>query len=169
MDAYTVFPNRMGEPVFRAGNGVDGHGGSVGGGCRPAADRRRVASDGCRPGGMPMCYPSAGVRFSRERHRPVADSGGVGVVLLTALITVATVLALVGLAHVRAGDTGSNLPTSVGVVQVRSGEGLGELAHRVAPGAGTGVMVERIKELNGLADSTVRQGQQLLVPMAQVR
>lgn len=174
MDAYAVFPNRIGEQAFRAECGADryrdsGHRDRVHGRRRVVTDRRRVAADGRRPGGMPMRYPSAGVRLSRAPHRPIAGSGGVGAVLVTVLLTVVTVLVLVGLAHLSAGEVGSGVPTSVGAVQVRAGEGLGELAHRVAPAAGTGAMVERIKELNGLTDSSVRQGQQLLVPTSQER
>lgn len=168
MDAYTVFPNRIAEPVDSARCAQVGQGRMIAR-RRVAGDRRRVMGDRRRPGGATVRYRAVVPRVSRAEHHPAASSGGVVTVLVTGLLTVATVLVLVGLAHLRAADVDSAVPKSVGVVQVHSGEGLGELAHRIAPEVGTGVMVERIMELNGLTDSTVRQGQQLLVPLNEHR
>jgi len=67
----------------------------------------------------------------------------------------------------RTGGTGSGavaLPTETAVVQVRQGENLSSLASRVAPGAPTSAVVQRIVDLNGLGTVAVRTGQALVVP-----
>ena len=56
------------------------------------------------------------------------------------------------------------VPESTAVVQVRAGESLSELATRVAPGAPTTAVVQRIVRLNGLPGASVRVGETLVVP-----
>lgn len=56
-----------------------------------------------------------------------------------------------------------SLPSETTVVRVKPGESLWELAGRVAPKSDASVVVERIRELNGV-EGAVQPGQPLTVP-----
>jgi predicted Zn-dependent protease len=64
-----------------------------------------------------------------------------------------------------AGGTAAGMPDQVGVVRVEAGEGLQQLAARVAPGAPTAQMVDRIRELNRLDSVVLDAGQTLIAPV----
>jgi hypothetical protein len=57
-------------------------------------------------------------------------------------------------------------PVGTTVAVVGAGESLTDVAGRVAPGADTGAVVTRIRELNGLEGSSVAPGRPLVVPAA---
>ena len=61
---------------------------------------------------------------------------------------------------------GADVPATTTVVRVLPGESLSELAGRMAPGSDTDAVVDRIRELNRLSDSSVRSGQPLTVPFS---
>lgn len=122
--------------------------------------RRRPATR--RPGGRPLAHRTGGATFSRAAHgRPAPRAGG-GVLVIAAL---ATALAIVGFACLGAGSVDGAVPTRTVVVQVRSGESLGDIAARTAPGAVVEQVVARIVEMNALAGSGVHPGQSLVVPV----
>ena len=58
----------------------------------------------------------------------------------------------------------TTVPAATAVVQVGAGETVWDVARRVAPDAATPAVVQRIRELNGMAGSELRPGQQLTVP-----
>ena len=58
------------------------------------------------------------------------------------------------------------VPGRLAVVQVQTGETLQQVAHRVAPDAPVGQVVERIRELNQLDSVALDAGQTLIAPVA---
>jgi predicted Zn-dependent protease len=91
----------------------------------------------------------------------------VGLALLAGVITVwLGVMANFGSAvnGESAGSTAS-VPAALAVVRVEPGESLQALAARVAPGAPTRDVVERIRDLNALDSNTVSAGQTLIAPI----
>ncbi|MFC4858505.1 LysM peptidoglycan-binding domain-containing protein [Actinophytocola glycyrrhizae] len=80
-------------------------------------------------------------------------------VLVVASAACAAVLGLGALA----GAVAPSVPSETTVVRVKPGESLWELAGRVAPASDASVVVERIRELNGV-EGLVRPGQPLTVP-----
>ncbi|MGB9280976.1 MAG: LysM peptidoglycan-binding domain-containing protein [Pseudonocardiaceae bacterium] len=50
------------------------------------------------------------------------------------------------------------------VLRVGAGETMWDVARRVAPHSDQRVMVQRIRQLNGIVGSTIEPGQQLQVP-----
>ncbi len=99
-----------------------------------------------------MRYRGPGVVMSRASHRrrPITPATTVGLALLAALVTVW--LGVVAQFGGVVGNTGSSapVPDTLAVVQVQSGETLQQVAHRVAPDAPVGHVVDRIRELNQL-------------------
>jgi LysM domain-containing protein len=132
-------------------------------GLRPGETRRRPRSH--RPGGAPLRYRGTGVLMSRASHRrrPITPATTVVLALVAAGITVW--LGLV--AHV-GGVTGvgAPVPGRLAVVQVQTGETLQQVAHRVAPDAPVGQVVDRIRELNQLDSVALDAGQTLIAPVA---
>jgi ABC-type antimicrobial peptide transport system ATPase subunit len=63
-----------------------------------------------------------------------------------------------------AGSGAHTVPHRTAVVRVEPGEGLLDVAERVAPHSDASAVADRIRELNGLPDSAVRPGQPLTVP-----
>ena len=63
------------------------------------------------------------------------------------------------------GDSSRRCPTRLAVVQVQAGETLQQVAHRVAPDAPVGQVVERIRELNQLESVSLDAGQTLIAPI----
>ncbi len=57
------------------------------------------------------------------------------------------------------------MPDRLAVVQVQTGETLQQVAHRVAPDAPVGQVVERIRELNQLDSVALDAGQTLIAPV----
>ena len=57
------------------------------------------------------------------------------------------------------------MPDRLAVVQVQSGETLQQVAHRVAPDAPVGQVVDRIRELNQLDSAALDAGQTLIAPI----
>jgi hypothetical protein len=131
-------------------------------GFRPADVRRRPASR--RPGGSPMRYGGSGVLMSRVSHRrrPITPATTVLLALIAAAITVW--LGLVAQFGEMASGT-TSVPGRLAVVQVQTGETLQQVAHRVAPDAPVGQVVERIRELNQLDSVALDAGQTLIAPI----
>ncbi|MGK2855487.1 MAG: LysM peptidoglycan-binding domain-containing protein [Microbacteriaceae bacterium] len=124
--------------------------------------RRRVQSH--RPGAAPLSYRGTGVLMSRASHRrrPITPVATVLLALLAGGITL-----WLGLVAQLGGPTETpvQLPTRLSVVYVQDGETLQHIAHRVAPDAPAGSVVERIRELNKLESGTVQAGQTLIAPI----
>jgi hypothetical protein len=112
-----------------------------------------------------MRYRGTGVLMSRASHRrrPVTPATTVVLAVIAAGIT-----AWLGLVAQFGGLTGSNapLPDRLAVIQVQTGETLQQVAHRVAPDAPVGQVVERIRELNQLDSVALDAGQTLIAPIA---
>jgi predicted Zn-dependent protease len=98
-----------------------------------------------------------------HRRRPITPATTVALALLAALITVW--LGLVAQFGTAVAGTAAAVPDQLGVVQVQAGESLQQLAARVAPGAPTGQVVNRIRELNGLGSVALDAGQTLIAPI----
>jgi predicted Zn-dependent protease len=114
-----------------------------------------------------MRYRGPGVMMSRASHRrrPITPATTVGLALLAALITVwLGVVAQFG-GVVGAAGSSAPLPDTVAVVQVQPGETLQQVAHRVAPDAPVGHVVDRIRELNQLESVSLDAGQTLIAPV----
>jgi hypothetical protein len=130
-------------------------------GFRPADTRRRPRSN--RPAVAPMRYRGTGVRMSRVSHRrPITPATTVVLALIAAGITV-----WLGLVAQFGGVTGGDapVPARLAVIQVQTGETLQQVAHRVAPDAPVGQVVERIRELNQLESMALDAGQTLIAPI----
>ena len=132
---------------------------------RPGTRRTRVlrtgAGDFRRPPGRPRPITAPGVATAAACG-PTQVSGGVQL----ALVGLLTFLACLVLAAVNGlSSTGSQpVPAGVATVQVRDGESLPELAHRIAPNSPVDEVVDRIVALNHLADRALHAGQPLEVP-----
>lgn len=134
-------------------------------GIRPAGIRRRPGSR--RPGGAPVRYRGTGVLMSRASHRrrPITPVTTVVLALVAAAITV-----WLGLVAQFGGVMGDSegavrVPDRLAVVQVQLGETLQQVAHRVAPDAPVGQVVDRIRELNQLDSVALDAGQTLIAPV----
>ena len=129
---------------------------------RPSDVRRRPRSG--RPGGAPVRYRGTGVMMSRASHRrrPITPLTTVVLALVAAGITV-----WLGLVAQLGGVVGSTaeVPNRLAVIQVQTGETLQHVAHRVAPDAPVGQVVERIRELNQLDSVALDAGQTLIAPV----
>ena len=124
---------------------------------RPAARPRPVAvrrPHVVSPGASPRLTPTA-CKLEEPRRR----TG-----LLVAL-GVAVALAVAGLGVLGNLSAQANVPTETATVRVGVGEGLWDVAARMAPDADRAAVVDRIKELNHLDSASVRPGQQLTVPV----
>jgi len=131
-------------------------------GFRPADTPRRPRSN--RPAVAPMRYRGTGVVMSRARHRrPITPTTTVLLALVASAITV-----WLGLVAQLGGVTGveSPVPDRLAVIQVQTGETLQQVAHRVAPDAPVGQVVERIRQLNELDSVALDAGQTLIAPIA---
>jgi hypothetical protein len=132
-------------------------------GLRPVDVRRAPRSK--RPAGTPMRYRGTGVLMSRVSHRrrPITPVTTVMLALLAAGITV-----WLGLVAQVGGVRGvqAPMPDRLAVVQVQTGETLQQVAHRVAPDAPVGQVVQRIRELNQLDSAALDAGQTLIAPIA---
>src|SRR6202171_1015341 len=101
------------------------------------------------PGGAPLRYRGSGVLMSRASHRrrPITPATTVVLALIASGITV-----WLGLVAQFGGVTGveAPVPGRLAVVQVQTGETLQQVAHRVAPDAPAGQVIERIRQLHPL-------------------
>ena len=57
------------------------------------------------------------------------------------------------------------VPGQLAVVRVQSGESIEQVAHRVAPDAPEGAVVDQIRELNKLPSVALAAGQTLIAPV----
>jgi len=150
LDTREIQAVPVGRPVVRPG-------------IRQADTRRRPRSR--RPGGAPVRYRSTGVLMSRASHRrrPITPVTTVLLALVAAGITV-----WLGLVAQFGGVVGESaaVPGRLAVVQVQMGETLQQVAHRVAPDAPVGQVVDRIREPNQLDSVAVDAGQTLIAPVA---
>lgn len=138
----------------------------------PSCGPRPLRPAGVRPGeARPADVRPAEVRRDQSRRQAVvhrgpgpADLGSARAahLILAVVVTVALVCGLGAVGHL-AGD-GSDVPSPTAVVQVGAGETLWDVAERVAPGSERQAVVQRIRELNGMAGSELRPGQALRVP-----
>jgi hypothetical protein len=132
-------------------------------GLRPTDTRRRPRSN--RPTGAAMRYRGTGVLVSRASHRrrPITPATTVVLALVASAITV-----WLGLVAQFGGVTGGDapVPARLAVIQVQTGETLQHVAHRVAPDAPVGQVIERIRELNQLDSVALDAGQTLIAPIA---
>jgi len=98
----------------------------------------------------------------RHRRRPITPATTVVLALIASGITV-----WLGLVAQLGGVTGGDgpVPGRLAVIQVQTGETLQQVAHRVAPDAPVGQVVERIRELNQLDSVALDAGQTLIAPI----
>lgn len=129
---------------------------------RPASSRRPRSQ---RPSGAAMSYRGSGVLVSRASHRrrPITPVTTVILALIAGAITL-----WLGLVAQFGGVVGgeAQVPGRLAVVQVQTGESLQQVAHRVAPDAPVGDVVDRIRELNELESVALDAGQTLIAPVA---
>jgi LysM domain len=92
--------------------------------------------------------------------RPSVRSGRVASLIAAAVVTLALVTGLGWLGQA----TNSGIPERTTVVRVGAGETVWDVAARVAPRSDQRVVVERIRQLNGMVGTAVRPDQQLKVP-----
>jgi hypothetical protein len=84
------------------------------------------------------------------------------------LATAATVtLAVIGGLGWIGQASGPGVPAKTAVIRVGAGETVWDVAQRVAPKSDPRAVVERIRQLNGMAGSAIQPGQQLQVPYGQ--
>lgn len=113
-------------------------------------------ADGRRPARLVAALPRAVARPCPPRT--VASSLG-----WLMLVGVLTFLVVLGIGW-SAGDSPA-VPAQTQVVQVRAGDTLWSVAHRLAPAVSTAAVVDRIRQLNSLdVDATVYPGELLRVP-----
>jgi len=112
--------------------------------------------DGRRPARLVAALPRAVARPCPPRS--VASS--LGWLVLAGVLTFLVVLGIGWSA-----GSSPTVPTQTQVVQVHAGDTLWSVAHRLAPAASTGAVVDRIRQLNSLdVDATVYPGELLKVP-----
>ncbi|GLW91510.1 LysM peptidoglycan-binding domain-containing protein [Actinokineospora globicatena] len=134
--------------------------------------------------GMPVRVPAPGRTVGKGRLRPPTRRRIVGAPHVVAAPNCGPrraplpLLAMLGLGALVAAlvygvgalansvATESQVPSTTAVVRVAAGESLSDVAARTAPDSDTAAVVERIRELNGLDDATVRPGQPLTVPVS---
>lgn len=110
-----------------------------------APARRRVAA----AVGRTETAPAMAARSSRLAHLVAA-----------AIVTLAVGGGLGWIAQA----PGPGVPAETVVIRVGAGETVWDLAQRVAPKSDQRAVVERIRQLNGMAGSAIQPGQQLQVP-----
>jgi hypothetical protein len=126
-----------------------------------ASPSRRTAPDTERPRGRRAAVSAPRVLAPvacGHRRAPVPLS-------LVVAFAIAVCLAVVGLAILSNSVSGApTVPHRTAVVRVEPGESLLDLARRVAPHSDPSAVVDRIRELNALPNSSLRPGQPLTVP-----
>jgi hypothetical protein len=150
---------------FELVDGADVQDVTPGHGLRPGPRvLRRFEVDGKRPAAAPPSADMAPDAVVREDRRPKAKPFfqllGLGVLAMVAVICL-------GLVYLYASGSMS-VPERTGVAYVQVGETLRDVAVRSAPDSDPDAVVERIRELNRMADTTVVPGQSLVVPQGVV-
>jgi hypothetical protein len=102
-----------------------------------------------------------GAAVAEGRRAPAV--GWLDSVLVAVVVAAAVVVAGLGMLADLARQVG--VPSTSGVVRVREGESLWQVARRVAPSADPGAVAARIVELNNLSAPAVHPGQALLSPV----
>ncbi len=126
------------------------------------APRRSVPGVDHAGGRRPARLVAALPRASARPCGPRPITGSIGWLVLAGVLTFLVVL---GVGWSTGGQDTGSVPASTQVVQVRAGDTLWSVAHRLAPAAAPAAVVDRIRQLNGLdADSTVYPGELLRVP-----
>ncbi|SES48613.1 LysM peptidoglycan-binding domain-containing protein [Actinokineospora terrae] len=134
--------------------------------------------------GLPVRVPAPGRSVGKGRLRPPTRRRPVGAPHVVAApdcgprrapMSLLVVLGLAALVAALVYGVGalansvvvqSEVPSTTTVVRVAAGESLSDVAAKMAPDSDTTAVVERIRELNGLDDATVRPGQPLTVPVS---
>lgn len=134
---------------------------ALGRGLRPGPRvlRRLEVGDSRRPSSRPLSVHRAPEPIAC-RVRPVRHSV---LQLLGVGVLVALTVVCLGLLYLQGSGAGS-VPERTSLVYVQVGETLWDVAERSAPDSDTAAVVERIRELNRMADSSVLPGQPLTVP-----
>lgn len=132
------------------------------------APSRRPAPS--RPATGPMRYRGTGVAVSvaPHRRRSVTWASTIGLALAAGAITLwLGLVANVGqvLNGTESTNSAAHVPDRLAVVRVDAGESLSDVAHRVAPDAPAGQVVDRIRELNDLHSPSLVAGQTLIAPI----
>jgi hypothetical protein len=152
---------------FELVDGADVQDVTPGHGLRPGPRvLRRFEVDGRRPAPVvePLAVPVAPDAVARQDKRPKAKPFlqllGLGVLAMVTVICL-------GMVYLYASGS-TSVPERTGVAYVQVGETLRDVARRSAPDSDPDAVVERIRELNRLADATVVPGQSLVVPQGVV-
>lgn len=116
----------------------------------------------------PLAPPVEGRQVACPVHRRVpapAQAAPRRFGRVVSLVTAVTVMVIVvgGLGWTGQGAS-PGIPARNAMVRVGAGETEWDVARRVAPRYDQRAVVERIRQLNGIAGSAVQPGQQLLVP-----
>lgn len=149
---------------FELVDGADVQDVTPGHGLRPGPRvlRRFEVGEGARP--APVLQPAAADAAVREARRPVVrpflQLVGLGVLAMVAVVCL-------GFVYLYASGA-TSVPERTGVAYVQMGETLWDVAERNAPDSDPDAVVERIVELNRLADTAVVPGQSLVVPQGVV-
>lgn len=98
-----------------------------------------------------------------HRRRPITPGTTVVLALIAAGITVW--LGLVAQFGGVVGNTSTEVPDRLAVIQVQGGESLYQVAARVAPEAPVSQVADRIRELNQLDSAALDAGQTLIAPI----
>lgn len=122
----------------------------------PGVQGAHVALDA----GLVLDLPGVSGVAARRPGRVRLTRRGRVVVLIFFLLLAGLGLALVAPAS-RAADPPREAPTA----EVRPGDTLWSIAERELPGQDPITAVDKIRELNGLADYTVHAGQQVILPV----
>lgn len=127
----------------------------------PALMRRGVGRRGVGRRGVacPARLPPAVAEA--DRAPPVALRSGLVASLVAAAIVV---LAVAGDLDRAGPQAHPAIPADMAVTRVGAGETIWDVARRVAPRSDQRAVVQRIRQLNGMAGSAVIPGQQLQVP-----
>ncbi|MGH3717482.1 MAG: LysM peptidoglycan-binding domain-containing protein [Pseudonocardiaceae bacterium] len=109
--------------------------------------------------------PTPAVGAPRVGRPPAVRSGRVAKVVAAATVTLAVVcgLGVIGQGVIGPGAS-PGIPSETTVIRVGAGETVWDVARRVAPQSDQRAVVERIRQLNGIAGSAMTPGQQLQVP-----
>ena len=149
--------------------------------CPPRARSRTLASSAesrrgaGQAGRTTNCVPRCSPAPTRASSAAVGASAGAsdapsppGVFVAAGLLTAVVVIGLIGVAHLRAADPAPTPVGDGGRGSARRGDALGRRRPHRARRASSQVVAE-IVSLNGLADSAVRAGQTLVVPVGATR
>lgn len=142
------------------------------GGLAPGSARKRVRHDALvdwrRPVSAPFRAGGTGARVSTAVHRQRKSSQQSAPAVSNSWVVAiaAVVLILVGGAAFTVRGMGMvDISSSIEVVEVQSGDTLGSIAARNAPGLAVGEVVGQIRAMNDLAAGQVQVGQSLRVPV----